>query len=310
MRHHALLIIVILLVLHCTSAVVPKISKIEVLYLGSIYSDLYKENPVCASHTDLPGIRVAHTLTEPPFLEHYLYRAGLADVLNSLEIDFVIADSVIRGQDFFGIPRNAGYSVSNFEGIRFAMFAASAESLTIDDQVKLTLARERSDILWVIDPSLLDMEPTLISFYINNRALSDTSMSPFNPQIDTTRQRLVKDFTRKVDEQLNRKVHLGGRVDEHLFTRISSNNAVNLILYPDNLIVEMLDADSASLRELFDCVAFEMKFKKIKMTEDALSEMHTTSNLMMWGNIDAENDILIPDETAGQRIFDYYYTEE
>ena len=310
MRYHVLLILIILLVLHCTPGVVPKTSKIEVLYLGSVYDDIHLENPVCASHSDLPGVRVAHTLTEPPFLEYYMYRVGLAELLSALEIDFIITDTVIRNQNFFSIPKNAGYAITNFEGIRFAMFAASSESLTIEDQVQLTLARERSDILWVIDRQQLDTKPALINFYINNRALSDTSISPLAPLIDTTRYRLVKDFTRKVDAVLDRNIHLGGRIDEHLCSRIASNHAVNVILYPENLFVKTLQADSMSLRELFDCINFEMKFKKSKMTEDALSEMRVSSNLMMWGNIETKNEVLFPDASDGQHIYDYYSTEE
>jgi hypothetical protein len=65
-----------------------------------------------------------------------------------------------------------------------------------------------------------------------------------------------------------------------------------------------------SLRELFDCITFEMKFKKTKMTEDALLEIRANSNLMMWGNIKAENEVLFPDATDGQHIFDYYFAEE
>ena len=305
-----LLIIIILLVLHCTSGVVPKTNKIEVAYLGSIYHDIYTENPVCAGLADIPGIKIAHTMTEPVFLEHYLYRVGLAELLNALEIDFVIADTVIRGQNYFGIPKTAGYAIANLEGIRFAMFAASKESLTIEDQVQLTIVRERSDILWVIDPPLLGLEPTLIDFQINNRVLSDTSMAPFNPRIDTTRRRIIKDFTSKVEQELDRTIHLGGRVDEHLFSSISTNNTVNVILYPENLIVKMLDADSTTLRELLDCITFEMKFKKTKMTEEQLSETRMTSNYLTWGEIKAENDVLLPDESAGQHIYDYYYIKE
>jgi hypothetical protein len=305
-----LLIIIILLVLRCTSGIVPKTSKIRVAYLGSVYKDIYSKNPVCAGLPSLPGIKIAHTMTEPVFLEHFLYRAGLDELLNTLEIDFVITDTVTRGQNFFGIPKAAGYAITNLEGIRFAMFAASNESLTIEDQVQLTLVRERSDILWVIDPSLLDLEPTLISFQINNRMLSDTSMAPLNPIIDTTRRRMIQDFTSKVDQELGRKIHLGGPLDEHLFSSISSKNAVNVILYPENLILKILDADSTNLRELFDCIAFETKFRRARMTDEEISETRASNNLMTWGEIKAENDVLLPDESTGQRIYDYYYIKE
>jgi hypothetical protein len=86
--------------------VVPKTNRIDIAYIGSIYEDINQENPVSAGLADFPGIMIAHTMTEPAFLEHYLYRAGLAQLLNELEIDFVIGDTVVRNQKFFGIPKS------------------------------------------------------------------------------------------------------------------------------------------------------------------------------------------------------------
>ncbi|MGB7055627.1 MAG: hypothetical protein WBE28_09945, partial [bacterium] len=237
MRYHVLLIVLIVISLHCTSGVVPKTNRIDVAYIGSIYEDINQESPISAGLADFQGIKIAHTMTEPAFMEHYLYRAGLSELLNKLEIDFVIGDTVARNQKFYGIQRSTGYAITNFEGIRFAMFSTSKESLTIDDQVQLTLVRERSDILWVIDRTVLDIEPTLITFYINNRVLSDTSMLPIKAEIDTARQRLVKDFINKAEDGLNKKIYLGGRVDEHLFSTIAEKQAVNIVIYPEDLIV-------------------------------------------------------------------------
>jgi hypothetical protein len=305
-----LLITLILISLHCTSGVVPKTNRIDIAYIGSIYEDINQENPVSAGLADFPGIKIAHTMTEPAFLEHYLYRAGLAQLLNELEIDFVIGDTVVRNQKFFGIPKSMGYAIINFEGIRFTMFSTSKDSLTIDDQVQLTLVRERSDILWVIDQTALNAEPTLIIFYINNRALSDTSMSPIKAEIDTSRHRLIKDFRSKVEQGLNRKIFLAGRVDEHLFSNISERHAVNIIVYPEDLFIKMLERDSTTLRELIDCIAFKMKFKKTEMNEDEISEFCAASGFLRWGNVKEENYVLLPDEIDGRYIYDFYYTKE
>ena len=305
-----LLIILILLSLHCTSGVVPKTNRIDVAYIGSIYEDINQENPISAGLVDFQGIKIAHTMTEPTFMEHYLYRSGLAQLLNELEIDFVIADTVVRNQKFFSIPRTTGYAITNFEGIRFAMFSTSKESLTIEDQVQLTLVRERSDILWVIDQTQLNMEPTLVRFNIDKRALTDKSMSPIKAKIDTARQRLVKDFTNKAEDGLNKKIYLGGRVDEHLFSTIAEKQAVNIVIYPEDLIIEMFEGYSTTLRELMDLIAFEMEFKKMEMSGADVSEFCATNGFLRWGNVKEKNDVLLPDEIDGRYIYDFYYTKE
>lgn len=305
-----LLIVLIVISLHCTSGVVPKTNRIDVAYIGSIYEDINQESPISAGLADFQGIKIAHTMTEPAFMEHYLYRAGLSELLNKLEIDFVIGDTVARNQKFYGIQRSTGYAITNFEGIRFAMFSTSKESLTIDDQVQLTLVRERSDILWVIDRTVLDIEPTLITFYINNRVLSDTSMLPIKAEIDTARQRLVKDFINKAEDGLNKKIYLGGRVDEHLFSTIAEKQAVNIVIYPEDLIVEMFEGDSTTLRELMGLIAFEMEFKKMEMSDAEVSEFCAAKGFLRWGNVKEENDVLLPDEIDGRSIYDFYYIKE
>jgi hypothetical protein len=300
----------ILIFLHCTAGVAPKTNRIDIAYIGSIYDDIYRDNPVSAGLVDLPVVKIGHTVTEPAFMEYYLYRAGLTQLLNELEIDFVIADTIVRNQKFFSIPRTAGYAITNFEGIRFAMFSTSNESLTIEDQIQLTLVRERSDILWAIDPTMLNMEPTLVRFYIDNRMLTDKSMSPIKAKIDTARQRLVKNFTRKAEDGLNRKIYLGGRVDEHLFSTIAERQAINTVIYPKDLIAKMVEGDSTTLRELMDLIAFDMKFKKTEMSAAEISEICTASGYIQWGNIREENFVLVPDKANGTHIFDFYYEKE
>ena len=93
MKIKLLLLVFALLIISCARGVVPRVSKIEVLYIGSIYQDLYRENPISAGTTDSPSIKIGYTMTEPVFMEHYLYRRGLAELLGKLEIDYVICDT-------------------------------------------------------------------------------------------------------------------------------------------------------------------------------------------------------------------------
>ncbi|UCD19425.1 MAG: hypothetical protein JSU64_08440, partial [candidate division WOR-3 bacterium] len=90
MRFFLLTTIVFLLLVSCTTGVAPKGNRIEVVYLGSIYDDIYSENPVSASVAELSGIRVGHTLTKPVFMEYFLQRMGLSDLMTELGLDFVI----------------------------------------------------------------------------------------------------------------------------------------------------------------------------------------------------------------------------
>jgi hypothetical protein len=135
-------------------------------------------------------------------------------------------------------------------------------------------------------------------------------MSPIKAEIDTSRHRLIKDFRSKVEQGLDRKIFLAGRVDEHLFSNISERHAVNIIVYPEDLFIKMLERDSTNLRELIDCIAFEMKFKKTEMNEDEISEFCAANGFLRWGNVKEENDVLLPDEIDGRYIYDFYYTKE
>ena len=308
MKFKLLLLAFAVLILSCTKGVVPRTSKIEVVYIGSIYEDIYKENPVSAGLAKLPGIKITHTKTEPGFMEYYLYRMGLHELLKELEIDYVIGDTMVQDRDLFGIDRSMGYAIMNYGGIRFAV-VSSEDSLTIEDQIQWTLLKERSDIIWVIDAKALNLQPSMIDFYIQDRALSDTTMSPIKVETDTARSRKIREFRNHIENRLSRKFYVGGRVDDHLFSLIAERQGINAIVYPENLFVKVIEADSMTLRVLMDCIAFETKFKKTEMEQAAILEICQTEGLLQWGNIKEENVILLPDE-SGQHIFDFYSKKE
>jgi hypothetical protein len=298
-----------LFTLHCTSGVVPRTDKIEVIYLGSIYDDLYKEKPVSAGLPKLPGIKIAHSVTEPVFMEYYLFRMGLYELLKELGIDYVIGDTLVQDRELFGIRRSMGYAITNYRGVRFAV-VSSEDSLTIDDQVQLALLKERSDIIWIIDAKTQDLKPSMINFYIRDRTLTDTSMAPIEVELDTALSRKIMEFRNRIENGLNIRQYTGGRVDEHLFSTIAERHGINVIFYPEGLFQTMAETDSMTLRELMDCVAFQMKFKEIEMDRAEISETRQNKALLQWGTIMEENIVLLPDEIAGKHIFDFYYTKE
>jgi hypothetical protein len=283
--------------------VVVKVDKIETVYIGSIYQDIYREIPSSTYFGDRSELKIGHTLTEPVFMEYFLQRNGLHELLSDLEFDFIITDTAVHGQEYFNIPKSMGYAIKNYQGIRFAIVCKDKDTLTIEDEVELSLIRERSDVLWVIDTKLLDLDPTAITFYINKRALSDTGMLPIKENIDTAR-------ISKIEKELSRKVHVAGRLDDHLFSTVAKTEGVDMIIYPESLFQRIIEADTMSLLELMHNVAFEMRFKKTEMNDEDILEVCMEKGYTKWGSVKESNIVLVVDETEGRHIFDYYYWKE
>ncbi|MCK4941009.1 hypothetical protein KAS45_02860 [candidate division WOR-3 bacterium] len=310
MKFRLLLVSLIAFSLFCTKGVVTKVNKIEVIYLGSLYQDIYREEPVSAGISHLPGIKLGHTLTEPVFMEYFMHKIGLYQLLNDLELDFVITDSAVYNQHYFPIPKSMGFALENFGDIRLAILSKDKDSLNINEQVQFSLVKERSDVLWVIDRDLLSLDPSVITFYITHRSLSDTSLSPIQSITDTARTRKVAQFREKMDQLLNKKISTAGRVDEHLFSVLAQKEELDVIIYPDRLFVETVQTDSVSLRELMHSVAFEMRFKKVEMSDDEILDVCAINSYNKWGSMEKTNSVLLPDKIEGQHIFDFYYEKE
>lgn len=299
--------IVVLALLSCTTGVAPKGNRIDVVYVGSIQDDIYRENPICAGVAGLDGIKLGHTLTTPVFMEYFLQRMGLSELMDDLGLDFVIGDTIVQGHGYFGLSKSMGYGLKNIEGIRFALISGIKDSLTMDDQVRLTLLKERSDILWMIDKSLLRLPPALIRFHIRDRALSDTSMVKLTAIGDTTRIRKIRDFTRKIEQELNKKINIMGRLDDHIFSVIAHRETLGVIIYPDNMFARILEGDSMSLRALMENIAFETRFTKTTMDSVEISQLCKARGYSTWGAVKKTNAVLVPDAAKGRHIFDYYY---
>ena len=298
------------LLFNCVKKVVVKVDRIETLYIGSIYQDLYREPPISACITGHSGLKIGHTLTEPVFLEYFLQKNGLHELLNDLAFDFVITDTAVYGQEYFNIPKSMGYAIKNYQGIRFAVVSKGKDTLAIEDEVALSLIRERSDVLWVIDDKLLNYDPTAITFYIRKRALADTSMSLIEESIDTARISKIERYKNRIEKKLSRKVYVAGRLDNHLFSTITDKEAVDIIIYPNSLFSEIIETDSMSLFDLMYNIAFEMKFKEIEMSDEEILDVCAAHGYTKWGSTKKLNTVLMFDETEGQHIFDYYYWEE
>ncbi|UCF69972.1 MAG: hypothetical protein JSW49_07160 [candidate division WOR-3 bacterium] len=307
MNSKLITVVIVLAVISCTAGVAPKGNRIEVVYIGSIYDDIYSENPVSASVGELSGIKLGHTLTRPVFMEYFLQRMGLSDLMADLGLDFVIGDTIVQGLGYFGLSRAMGYGIKNVEGIRFALVSAIRDSLTMDDQIRFTLLKERSDILWVIDKSLIELSPTLIRFHVRNRSLSDTSMTTLTTKTDTARVRKILNFRKTIDKELNKMIAIMGRIDDHVFSLIAQRETLDVVIYPAELFTRLFEEDSVSLRNLMENVAFETKFTKTTMDSTSIIQMCAKHGYSAWGRVKKTNAVLVPDVAAGRYIFDYYY---
>lgn len=293
--------------LSCIPGVSHRVRSIDVVYIGSIWEDIQRDKPYSARLIDPDAIKLAHTLTEPPFMEYYLQQNGLHELLNELGFDFVVGDTMVYGGDYFPISRSMGYAIKNFGGIRFAMICTTEDSLTMEDQVTLSLLRERSDILWVIDKPLLKMAPSHIRLRVDQRSLSDTSISMIRVKEDTSMVRLINKFRRRIENDLSAAIHAGGTVAEHVFSTVAQKENVNAIIYPEELFTSNERTDVMNLRNLIENVRFEMKFKKTEMEREQITEFCRSTGCLTWGEITQRNIVLVPDKNAEKNMFDYYH---
>jgi hypothetical protein len=302
-----LLATAILVSLSCIAGLSPGVRSIDVVYIGSIWDDINREKPFSARVTDTDAIKLAHTLADPPFMEYYLQQMGLHELMNELGFDFVIGDTLVYGGDYFPMSKSMGYAIKNFGGIRFAMICSTEDSLTMEDQVILSLLKERSDILWVIDKPLLETPPSLIKLNVHQRLLSDTSMSAIKAKEDMGMVDLISEFRHRIERELNATIETGGPVTEHVLSTVAQKENVNVIIYPKGLFVSIKEAQTMSLRDLFESVAFEMKFRKTEMERGQIIEFCKTTGCLTWGEVTQTNNVLVPDEKTGKHIYAYYH---
>ncbi len=309
MKYHTLLLLLILLLLNCPKKYAPKVEKIEVLYLSSLYEDIHREKPFLAGIKNLSGIKIGHLKTDPPCMERILRKLGFYQLLDEFPIDYVISDTLIYSAQYMSIPESMGYGIKNYEGIRFALLCKNKDTLTIEDEIKLTIVKQRSDVLWIIDKDLINSAPMKISFFIEDRGLSDTSITAIKVNSDTTLLRKLQDFKNTLEQILNKKVYLGTMYPgDYILSQTALSEGVNVILYPEGLFGEkhMVETytDSITLREILTILKRCKKFKKLlRMSENEILKLSGEKDYQIWGNLAKINQVLIPDE-KGKSLFD------
>jgi len=293
--------------IHCPKKHKPDIERIEVTYLGSLYEDIGAQKPLIAGIKEVNGITLGHVITQPPYIAVLLGEFGFYDLLNETGIDYIIADPYLTNFDnvnYFLIPCNLGYVISNYEGIRFAIVSKGRDSLTIQDQIAIEIVNQRSDIMWMIDPAFLMAPPMTYYFYVQNRGLADTSAVQFETAVDTLLVQRFHDCARGIKEILERSVALGAHsIEDFTLSTLARNEDADVVLYPPVLFREDPDTNTVTIAEFINAVACEQQFYKDIMTEDQVVTWQEEHDLMFWGTLIDTNTVLYP-VLQGEYLFD------
>lgn len=310
MRLRYLFLLIFPLLFNCPKKYAPDVESIEVLYVSSLYNDIYQDQPILAGIKGLPGLKVGHLKTNPPFMSIILGRLGFYELLNETGIDFVIADSLTFWTDninYFLVPKSMGYAITNYEGIRFAILRKDKDSLAIADEIQISLVKQRSDVLWIIENSLLDIAPIRINFFIKDRGLADTTMTALKVETDSSLYGKIKEFKNKVEQTLKQKIYLEQKnLKAYILSAVSLNEGVNIILYAQGLFINDISSDSITLEEILNSVVCEMKFSKMVMNKKQIQELNKEKEYKTWGKLKKNNNVLLPDE-YGTYLFDMFY---
>lgn len=287
-----------------------RVSRIETIYLSSLYEDIHREKPLLAGIRDIPGIKIGYLKTEPSSIALLLEQLGFYELLNETGIDFIIGDTpmvVLNDVDYFLIPRSMGYAITNYNNLRFAILSQDRDSLTISDRIQLSLVQQRSDIFWIIDNQVFESPPKKINFVVKDRMLSDTTTTAIQTKTDTALLQRLIHFRIMVDEALSKNIYLENKkLDDYILSAVAQRAGVEVIVYPRKLFHNVIERDSMSLEEILTNVACEFKFKIIEMDKKDIVTLSKDQNYQIWGTVAEANRVLLPGDD-GNYLFNLWY---
>ncbi|MEO0143036.1 MAG: hypothetical protein ABIL70_03490 [candidate division WOR-3 bacterium] len=298
---------ILFLTLNCPKRPVVKTTKIEVVYLASLYKDIQNEIPLLAGVKDAKGLKVGYLNYDTPFMPQIFQRLGFYQLLNEFALDYLITNYPVYGYNFFSVPLNLGYGIKNYEGIRFGIFSKNKDSLTIAEQTKLALVKERCDVLWVVDNKTLSFPPALISFIIKERILQDTTAKRLEIKPDSVAVHRIKNFYRLLNSTLSKKVSLEGKnLTDFVFSEILRKKGANVVLYPEGTIKNEIIKDSVSIEEFLKNVACEKKFKIHELNKEEVKKIALDNKYLIYGTVKKKNTACLPD-ADGEYLFDLLF---
>ncbi len=307
LRNCFLIVLSCLAFLHCPKRVSVKTSKIEVLYLSSLFEDIQRSRPFLSGIKQTKAIKIGYLNFETPFMSEIFKRLGFYELLAEVPLDFLITNYPVHGHNFLSIPLNLGYGIKNYEGIRFAVCCQYNESLSISDQVKLATIKERSDVLWLVDKKLLLSPALQIDFIIKDRILQDTIIKRIATYEDTVLQSKILNFTQSLNRILLPKVNLASKtIIDYIFERVKQKYNVNIVIYPADLIKDNAVKDSISIGDFLTKVSCDTRFRVMELTNSAANKTIKEHGYLYKGNIVKNNVVLVPDQ-EGNFLFDLMF---
>jgi hypothetical protein len=300
-----------LLLLNCPKRYAPKVDRIEVYYLGSLYEDIYREPPFLSGAPAMEGIVIGYLDIEPPILRHILGSLGFFTLLDEFAIDYVMSDTLIYNVHYLSIVPTLGYGIKNYEGIRFAVVRTGSDSLTISDQLQLTLIEQRSDILWLVDDDFFSTTPRRIDFYVENRQLADTSSALLEVSPDSVLMENVAAFRNRLDTLFNTAYILAGKdFIEFVLETVAQQEGVHAIVYPPDIVRVQSHPDTVTLSETVNSLDWTVRLHKVTdMTKKDVLQFIDENGYALWGQLQTTNTCLIPD-VQGKNLFDLFYVIE
>ena len=311
MKFRYLPLLIIFVLLYCPGKYRPSVKKIDIVYLSSLYDDLYRDEPFMAGVQLDTGFVVGHLIPTYPVMTAVLGKLGFFELLNSTGIDFVVCDSALfhaQSHDYYIIPSSSGYAIMNYQGVRFAIFANDQDTLDIDAEVQRAIVQQRSDILWVIDRDFLNTPPRHLQFFIENRGLADTSAKAITVAPDPDIIKQLDAFKETIEGTLAMEIALQGKnVKDFILHHVTEIANVNLLLYPASLFRNSQAADTITLADMIENTTFEMRFKKTnRMVESDVQELARSHEYLIWGTVQDTNAALVPDP-QGEFLYTYYF---
>ncbi len=311
MRYLLCVLLIIPLFLHCPKKYAPRVDTIKVNYLGSLYEDMYREPPLLSATPAMEGIIIGYFEAEPPILGHVLGKLGFFELLDEFPIDYVMSDTIVYDVHYLSIPRTLGYGIKNYGGIRFAVVRKGTDSLTINDQVQLSLIKQRSDILWFVDDDFINSAPRRIDFYVENRELADTSSTRLEVVPDSVLMEKVVAFRNRLDTLLSTTFILAGKsFSEFVLATIAEREGVNAIAYPPEIVTVQPRSDTVTFAEAMNCIDWSVRMHRvIDMAKKDVMQLVNDNGYALWGDIQETNTCLVPD-IHGENLIDLFYVLE
>jgi hypothetical protein len=296
MKYRWLLLFVSLLFLNCPKRISPGSRQvIDLYYIGSLTKDIEQPEPLLSGIAELKGLKIGYLDTDKPGFALFLERIGLYRLANDLPLDFIVTNFPVYDQEHLPVLKTMGYGIKNIGGIRFAVLSLGKDSLTIHEQTRISLARERSDVLWVIEKKILDQPPFKMSFMVSNRVLQNTGLGKIKNKPDPERVKNIAAFTRLLEDTLSAQIDLAGQpLAEYALKKMSLRTGAGVILYPASLILNPIPRTPFTVRDLLENIDGSLRFVKKEITRDSLLKDQQENNYLLWGKMGKTNTVLVP----------------